>query len=299
MFHAKLLCLAAALSMAHGACNSNLDKMYKHAKGKSQGKRPDGRCYFHVANYIDAVGYGGIQRNGFDNAIPSSYWAEAHQFADYLNQGSNAKKLGLTKKGCSNPYTCNLPKGALIVVRAGTVGTAHPTAGDIAVVGGGGSFYNGGEMSYGGSASAFGCSGSGACVIGAYVPDKCPSAISSANETDSEVEKLTLSEEFVADFFGEDEEDKLTLSEDFLADVVAVAENARDGDDDNGCDQEDANECSKKFEKAGKKCKGCDCAKKAFKSWIKCYKKSGCYQKGVCKDIRKEINKYCSGLADC
>ena len=119
--------------------------------------------------------------------------------------------MGISKKSCSNPYTCNLPKGSLIVVRAGTVGTAHPTAGDIAVVGSGGRFYNGGEMSYGGSASAFGCSGSGACVIGAFVPEKCPNAFASANATDSEMEKLMLSEDFVAEFSAKGEEEKPAL----------------------------------------------------------------------------------------
>ena len=40
-----------------------------------RGKRPDGRCYSHVANYIDETGYGGISKNGFDAAIPSQHVA--------------------------------------------------------------------------------------------------------------------------------------------------------------------------------------------------------------------------------
>ena len=48
-----------------------------------------------MADFIDATGYGGIQKGGFNDAIPSGYWAEAHSFANYLNKDNNAKELGL------------------------------------------------------------------------------------------------------------------------------------------------------------------------------------------------------------
>ena len=72
-----------------------MNNLKAYAKADSIGKYPDGRCYSHVADYIDATGYGGILKGGFNDAIPSAYWAEAHDFADYLNMDNNAEKLGL------------------------------------------------------------------------------------------------------------------------------------------------------------------------------------------------------------
>ena len=72
-----------------------MDNLKHEAKSNSVGKYPDGRCYSHVADYIDAVGYGGIAKGGFNDAIPSAYWAEAHDFADYLNKDGNAERLGM------------------------------------------------------------------------------------------------------------------------------------------------------------------------------------------------------------
>jgi len=131
-------------------CHTDMNNLEYQAKVNSVGKYPDGRCYSHVADYIDAVGYGGILKGGFNDAIPPEYWAEAHDFADYLNQGSNAADLDLKniQRDCgNNPY--NAPEGAIIVVAAGAPGTANPTAGDITVKGKGTALYNGGEMSYG------------------------------------------------------------------------------------------------------------------------------------------------------
>lgn len=128
-------------------------------------------CYSHVADYIDAVGYGGINKNGFDDAIPPAYWQYAYQFAEYLNTGNNAANLCLEnvqKKYSNNPYSA--PSGTIVVVRAGTPGTANPVAGDIAVVGDGDHFYNGGEMGYGGSANF---PPSNNYVLGIYAPTAC------------------------------------------------------------------------------------------------------------------------------
>ena len=123
------------------------------ARRNSVGKRPDGRCYQHVANYIDQAGFCGIQKNGFNAAIPAGYHAEARQFAEYLNQGDNASRLGIVKLGTDNPYRA--PAGSIVVVSANRPGcegaSCHPTAGDISVADGKGNFYNGGEMGFGGS----------------------------------------------------------------------------------------------------------------------------------------------------
>jgi hypothetical protein len=145
-----------------------MSRLESFAKSDSSGRRPDGRCYSHVSNYIDSVGYGGIPKGGFDNSIPSAYWAEAHQFADYLNKDGNAERLSLHDTRGTNPYEA--PEGSIIVVRAGTPGTANPTAGDIAVKGPGDDFYNGGEMGYGGSGNF---PVGNTFVLGIYVPTKC------------------------------------------------------------------------------------------------------------------------------
>ena len=150
MFNA--LVTAAIIAVAHAYCTSDESSLHSYAKKYSQGKSPDGMCYSHVADYIDAVGYGGINKGGFNDAIPPAYWQYAYQFAEYLNQGNNAAALCLENvqgKYSNNPYKS--PSGTIVVVRAGTPGTANPVAGDIAVVGDGDFFWNGGEMGYGGS----------------------------------------------------------------------------------------------------------------------------------------------------
>jgi hypothetical protein len=159
-------------ALRHGAslneCQPDMTNLLNVARDNSRGKRPDGRCYSHVSDYIDQVGYGGISKNGFDKAIPSAYWSEAHDFADYLNKNGNAARLGLRNLGINNPY--HAPSGAIVVVRAGTPGTANPTAGDIAVKGNVDSFWNGGDMGYGGSGN-FGPGNT--YVLGVFVPTRC------------------------------------------------------------------------------------------------------------------------------
>ena len=119
-------------------------------------------CTFNITST------GGIQKGGFDSSIPSAYWAEAHDFADYLNKNGNAARLNLKNTGGTNPYEA--PEGSIIVVRAGTPGTVNPTAGDIAVKGSGDHFYNGGEMGYGGSGNF---PAGNNYVLGIYVPTQC------------------------------------------------------------------------------------------------------------------------------
>ncbi len=121
--------------------------MLARAKADSTGRRPDGRCYSHVADYLDREKYGNLGQN-FNAHVPSSHWAEARQFGEWMNQGNHAELAGLQRLPIDNPY--DAPPGSIVLVRAGTPGTAHPTAGDIAIKGEGNIFYNGGEMSYGG-----------------------------------------------------------------------------------------------------------------------------------------------------
>lgn len=152
-------------------CSADMGRILSIAAANSRGKHPDGRCYSHVSQYIDQSGYGGIRKNGFDSAIPSAYWAEAHMFAEYLNKGGNAKRLGLQNVQHTygnNPYKAD--PGSIVVVRAGTPGTRNPTAGDIAVKGQGSSFWNGGSMGYGGSGNF---PSSNNYVLGIFVPIKC------------------------------------------------------------------------------------------------------------------------------
>ena len=164
-----LVTTVLAASGAAAICQADMDRIESIARADSQGRHPDGRCYSHVSDYIDKSGYGGIAKYGFDSAIPSAYWAEAHDFADYLNKNGNAARLGMTKMSLSNPYQA--PKGAIVVVRAGTPGTSNPTAGDIAIKGSGSSdFWNGGAMGYGGSGNF---PPGNTYVLGIYEPTKC------------------------------------------------------------------------------------------------------------------------------
>jgi hypothetical protein len=113
------------------------------AKRASAGRRPDGRCYNHVWKFLSWIGsYGRVVQRG----IPASHADYAKQFAYLVNP--NPAAYGLRKLNLDNPYMA--PEGAIVVVRPGTPGTGHPTAGDIAIADGNGRFYNGGEMGYGG-----------------------------------------------------------------------------------------------------------------------------------------------------
>ena len=129
-----LLASLLVISAWGSECGTDEKNLNSYAKSDSQGKSPDGNCYSHVADYIDAVGYGGINKGHFNDCIPPAYWNYAYQFAEYLNKGSNAADLCLKNAQSSysnNPYKA--PTGAIVVVRAGTPGTANPVAGDIAV----------------------------------------------------------------------------------------------------------------------------------------------------------------------
>jgi uncharacterized protein YraI len=123
-----------------------------------------GRCFQYVWGYLWKSGYGNIDSY---NDAPDMGSAEARMFAEYMNRGNNAQTWGLQRLSLTNPY--DAPRGAVVVVAAGSPGTAHPTAGDIAIAAGGGRFINDGpNMGYGGSRQAF--VNGGGRVLGIYVP---------------------------------------------------------------------------------------------------------------------------------
>lgn len=156
--------------------------MWSASKADSEGKKPDGYCYSHVSHYIDGNGYGLIAAGTFYQTVPSDYLPYAHLFADYMNKDGNAARLGLENIQGSlqnNPY--DAPGGSIVVVRAGTPGTHHPTAGDIAVSdGGSGYFWNGGAMGYGGSGNF---PPGNDYVLGIYVPTQCANSLFLAANT--------------------------------------------------------------------------------------------------------------------
>ncbi|HEU4408484.1 MAG TPA: hypothetical protein VFS43_24695 [Polyangiaceae bacterium] len=123
-----------------------------------------GRCFEYVWDYLWRSGYGKIDEYNDAPDMPSAY---ARNFAEYMNQGNNAATWGLQRLPINNPY--DAPVGAVVVVAAGSPGTAHPTAGDIAIAAGGGRFINDGpNMGYGGSRQAF--VNGGGKVLGIYAP---------------------------------------------------------------------------------------------------------------------------------
>jgi hypothetical protein len=139
-------------------------KMLGVARSGSAGRRPDGRCYFHVCQFfIQCGGYGKIT-NPY-NQFSSKDLPVAHNFADLMNAGG-ARRFGIERMSMSNPY--DAPAGSIVVVAAGSPGTAHPTAGDIAVADGHGNFYNGGMMSYSGRAGW--AASPRARLLGVYIP---------------------------------------------------------------------------------------------------------------------------------
>ncbi len=140
------------------------DKLLGIARAGSEGRRPDGRCYFHVCQFlVQCGGYGKI-KNPYTQ-FPGSALPEAHDFADFINSQGPAR-WGLERLSISNPY--DAPAGAIVVVKAGSPGTANPTAGDIAIADGHGNFFNGGMMSYHGRAGWE--ASPRAHLLGAYVP---------------------------------------------------------------------------------------------------------------------------------
>ena len=103
-------------------CQSDMDKLYAVAMRDSNAGNgqpwsgSNGFCFKYVANYIDAAGYAGI---------PYGYYYEgkaayARQFAEIFNQPRYQQKYGIKRLPITNPF--NAPKGAIIVVGAGSPG---------------------------------------------------------------------------------------------------------------------------------------------------------------------------------
>jgi hypothetical protein len=155
-----------------------------------------GSCYGKVWDYLLAAsakaGYGNGQLIPRGPKIPGDY---AAQFGEWLNQGDNARSVGLKKLDVTNPY--DAPAGAIVVVGAGSPGTSahsdhgakywndsgytvaqankHPDwPGDVSVATGDGvNFVNDHtDESYGGSHKAWDKAqkAGGAKLIGVYVP---------------------------------------------------------------------------------------------------------------------------------
>jgi peptidoglycan hydrolase-like protein with peptidoglycan-binding domain/GH24 family phage-related lysozyme (muramidase) len=148
---------------SHGG-SAQRSRMLSIARSASEGKRPDGRCYAHVCQFLIACGGYGKIKNPF-NQFPSSALPLAHDFADLMNS-HGPKRFGLERLSISSPY--DAPSGSIVVVKAGSPGTHHPTAGDIAIADGHGNFFNGGMMGYGGP-SVWNASPR-AKLLGCYVP---------------------------------------------------------------------------------------------------------------------------------
>ena len=147
------------------ACESEMNKFEAYSRRQSEGHRPDGQCYKHVANFIDAMGYGGIKKNGFNSCVDFKFHRYAYQFHSAIGSGRCGLKDVKEKYG-NNPY--NAPRGAIVVVNADTPGTRHPVAGDIAVASGDGRFWNGGSMGYGGKNHNY-----AGQLLAIYVPSTC------------------------------------------------------------------------------------------------------------------------------
>ena len=155
---------AGSISGESHAGSAQRSRMLGIARSASEGKRPDGRCYAHVCQFLIACrGYGKI-KNPFQQ-FPSSALPFAHDFADLMNS-HGPKRFGLERLSISSPY--DAPAGSIVVVKAGSPGTHHPTAGDIAIADGHGNFFNGGMMGYGGP--AVWNSSPRAHLLGCYVP---------------------------------------------------------------------------------------------------------------------------------
>ena len=99
-FALAVVVATADLPTVDAACQA-VQAMLNHARANSQGY-PDGRCYFHVANFIDAVGYAGFAKRGrsgdFNSRVPSAYHAEARMFAEWANRGLNLWTIQQTTK---------------------------------------------------------------------------------------------------------------------------------------------------------------------------------------------------------
>ncbi len=113
----------------------------------------NGQCFNAVWGYLTSSGYGNLA-NWSD--LPNMGSAEAKDFSTYMNaRQDNLDEAGLQRLDTAfnppitNPHDPRIPEGAVIVVAAGSTGTAHPTAGDIVIKGNGRFINDGPNMDYG------------------------------------------------------------------------------------------------------------------------------------------------------
>ncbi len=141
-----------------------------HARANNDGGS-NGRCMASVWNYMTRSGYGKLDNF---NDLPAMDGALARGFPDYLNaSASHLKEAGLQRLDTQlsppirSPHDPRIPAGAVIVVAAGSTGTAHPTAGDIVVKGTRtGEFINDGPAMFYGTPDSW-----QGHLLGVYVPE--------------------------------------------------------------------------------------------------------------------------------
>lgn len=126
-----------------GSAKKQMANLVRVAQSMSGGQSPGGYCLGAVQDMLEQVSYGKAGHGAVQR------FPYARNYAEFMNEGKRYEDYGLRKLDIDNPY--DAPPGSIIVVRPGTPGTSHPTAGDIVVKGYGDTFYNDGEMGYGGS----------------------------------------------------------------------------------------------------------------------------------------------------
>lgn len=128
-----------------------------------------GYCFNAVWGYMTGSGYGNLN-HWWD--LPRMQSGEARHLAEYLNaRPANLREAGLQRLDTmltpriTNPHDPRIPDGAVIVVAAGSTGTAHPTAGDVVVKAGNRFINDGPNMYYGTRQSWRGR------ILGVYIPE--------------------------------------------------------------------------------------------------------------------------------
>ncbi len=129
----------------------------------------NGQCFNAVWGYLTSSGYGNLNQWG---DLPGMGSAEARNFAEFMNaRPDNLKEAGLQRLDTAltppitNPHDPRIPVGAVIVVAAGSTGTAHETAGDIVIKGNGRFINDGPNMDYGSKDTWKGK------ILGVYIPE--------------------------------------------------------------------------------------------------------------------------------
>lgn len=131
---------------------TQMARIVEYARNNNTG-RSGGMCFNAVWGYMTSSGYGNL--NDW-NDLPEMGDDEARHLSEYLNGAqSRLDEAGLQRIDNSltppitNPHDPRIPDGAIIVVSAGSTGTAHPTAGDVVVKAGDRFINDGPNMNYG------------------------------------------------------------------------------------------------------------------------------------------------------